>query len=119
MPKNVKELHSFLSLASYYHQFLPNFTHMAKCLHQLIGLTNVKKTKGKKVSKEVTLLEEKKSDLNQPAFVWASEHQNAFDTLKVALNYSPSTGVSQFQQGIYPRNRCLTKRAGSCAVSSR
>ena len=31
---------------------------MAKCLHQLIGLTNVKKTKGKKVRKEVTALEQ-------------------------------------------------------------
>ena len=48
VPKNAKELHSFLSLASYYHQFIPNFAHIAKCLHQLIGLTNVKKTKQEK-----------------------------------------------------------------------
>ena len=45
--KNAKELHSFLGLASYYCQFIPNFTHFAKCLHQLIGPTNTKKTKVK------------------------------------------------------------------------
>ena len=48
VPKNAKELHSFLGLASYYHWFIPNFAHVAKCLHQLIGPTNIKKTAGKK-----------------------------------------------------------------------
>ena len=58
VPKNPKELHSFLGLASYYCQFLPNFAHMAKCLHQLLGTMNVKKSKSKKekVEKEVTTL---------------------------------------------------------------
>ena len=59
VPKNAKVLHSFLGLASYYHWFIPNFAHIAKCIHQLIGLTNVKNTKVKKVWKEVTSLEEK------------------------------------------------------------
>ena len=51
VPGNAKELHSFLGLASYYCQFIPNFAHIAKCLHQLVGLTNVqkKKVKGKKL----------------------------------------------------------------------
>ena len=47
VPKNAKELHSFLGLASYYCQFILNYAHLAKCIHQLIGLTNVKKTKEK------------------------------------------------------------------------
>ena len=47
VPKSAKELHSFLGLALYYHQFIPNFSHMAKCLHQLSSLTNGKKNKGK------------------------------------------------------------------------
>ena len=73
VPSNAKELHSFLGLASYYHRFIPNFTRIAKCLHQLVGLTNVKKTKGKR--KEATTLEElKKPELTIPKFVWASEH---------------------------------------------
>ena len=74
VPKNAKELHSFLGLASYYHQFIPNFACMAKCLHLLIDPTKIKKIKGKKVKKEVTTLENQKLNLTQPTFVWASEH---------------------------------------------
>ena len=59
VPSNAKELHSFLGLASYYQPVHTKFCiHIAKCLHQLVGLTNVKKTKGKR--KEVTTLEESK-----------------------------------------------------------
>ena len=98
MPKNAKELYSFLGLASYCCQFIPNFAHIAKCIHQLIGLTNVKKTKQKKGRKEVTSLEEKKMDLTQPTFVWASEHQKAFDTLKAALTTAPVLGYPNFNR---------------------
>ena len=93
VPKNSKELHSFLGLASYYHWFIPNFAHMAKCLHQLIGPMNVKKSKSKKekVKKEVTTLE--KPELTKPTFVWMSEHQMAFDTLKIALTTHQCWGI--------------------------
>ena len=47
VPKNAKELHSFLVVASYYCWFIPNILLVTQYLHQLIGLTNVKKTKGK------------------------------------------------------------------------
>ena len=68
VPMNAKELHSFLGLASYYHSFIPNLARIAKCLHQLVGLTNVKKTKGKR--KEVISLEDQnKLDLTLPKFV--------------------------------------------------
>ena len=60
VPSNAKELHSFLGLASYYCWFKPNFAHRAKCLHQLVGPTNVKKTKGKR--KEATSLEDLKKN---------------------------------------------------------
>ena len=98
VPSNAKELHSFLGLASYYCRFIPNFAHIAKCLHQLVGPTNVKKTKGKR--KEVTTLEElkKKLELTIPKFVWASEHQKAFDTLKLALTTAPVLGYPNFKR---------------------
>ena len=96
MPKNAKELHSFLSLASYYHQFIPNYAHVSKCLHQLIGQTNVKETKSKKVKKEVTTSE--KLDLTKPIFVWMSEHQMAFDTLKIPSTKAPVLGYPNFNR---------------------
>ena len=95
VPNNAKELHSFLGLASYYCRFIPNFAHIAKCLHQLVGLTNVKKTKGKR--KEGTSLEDRnKLELTLPQFVWASEHQKAFDALKLALTTDPVLGYPNF-----------------------
>ena len=98
VPKNAKELHSFLGLTSYYHQFIPNFAHVAKCLHQLVGPSNIKKTKGKKVRREVTALEDKNTDLTKPLFVWASEHLKAFDALKVALTTAPVLGYPNFDR---------------------
>ena len=62
---------------------------MAKCLHQLIGPTNVRKTNNKKEKgkEEVTTLE--KLDSIKPIFVCVSEHQKAFNTLKIALTIGP------------------------------
>ena len=68
VPSNAKELHSvyawhLITAGSY------QILHTAKCLHQLVGPTNVKKTKGKR--KEVISLEnQEKPDLTLPKFVW-------------------------------------------------
>ena len=98
VPKNAKELHSFLGFVSYHHWFIPNFAHMVKCLHQLIGPTNIKRGKSKKekVKKEVTTLE--KLESTKPAFVWMSEHQVALDALKIALTMAQVLGYPDFNR---------------------
>ena len=65
---------------------------MAKCLHQSIGLTNVKKNKGNK--KEVTTLDP--PEQTKLIFIWTSERQVAFDALKTALRKAPVLGFPDF-----------------------
>ena len=110
VPKNAKELHTFLSLASYYHWFIPNFGHIAKCLHQLVGPTNVKKTKGKR--KEVSSLNDKKLDMTIPTFVWASECLKAFDALKLALTTGPVLGYPDFNREFILETDALLRGLG-------
>ena len=95
VPRNAKELYSFLGLASYYCWFIPNFAHIAKCLHEIVGLTNVKKGKRKEA---ISLENQEKPDLTTPKFVWASEHQKVFDALKLALTTAPVLGYPDFDR---------------------
>ena len=46
----------------------------------------------------MTSLEEKNSNLRKPTFVWASEHQKAFNALKLALTIAPVLGYSNFNR---------------------
>ena len=79
VPKISKEVHSFVGLASYYHQFIPNFAKWAGPLHSLIVLTSFKQ----KIQKG----EMKKRDL--PEFQWTPVCQEGFDQLKKALTEAP------------------------------
>ena len=88
-------MHSFLGLVSYYCWFIPNFAHIAKCLHHIVGLTNVKKGKRKEA---ISLENQEKPDLTPLKFAWASEHQKAFDTLKLALTTAPVLGYPNFDR---------------------
>ena len=74
---------------------------------------NVKKTKGKKVRKEVTSLEEKKLDLTQSTFVWVSEHQKAFDALKVVLTTAPVLGYPNFNREFILETDASLRRLGA------
>ena len=81
IPKSVKEVHSFLRLASYYKRFIPQFAKWANPLHDLIHpITTKKKCAGTKLPLLST---------NLPPFKWDSEHQESFDRIKEALTSSP------------------------------
>ena len=86
---------------------------MAKCLHQLVGLTNIKKTNSKKVRKGVTTLEDKKLDLTKPSFVWASEHQKSIDTLKLALTTAQVLVYPDFNREFIPETDASLRGLGA------
>ena len=69
---------------------------MTKCLHQLIGPTNIIKVqvKKKEVKKEVTTLCQ--SEQTKSTFIWTEEDQVAFDTLKIALTTASVLGYPDF-----------------------
>ena len=46
----------------------------------------------------ISLEELKKPDVTLPKFVWASEHQKAFDALKLALTTAPVLGYPNFER---------------------
>ena len=92
VPTNPKELQSFLGLASYYHCFIPKFTAIAKCLHQLVGPANHQKSKKNKTNIEPVA----DSHSNRQAFWWTGKHQEAFDLLKACLTSVPVLDYADF-----------------------
>ena len=81
VPSNAKEVHSFLGLASYYHQFIPQFAKWANPLHDLIHPITTKKTHAR--------INLPPLQQNLPLFQWTSDHQEAFEKLKLALTTAP------------------------------
>jgi hypothetical protein len=71
-PTNVKELRSFLSLAGYYRRFVRHFAVIAKPLTDLL----------------------KKGTL----YVWTSDHELAFSTLKQLLSSAPVLSLPDFSK---------------------
>ena len=93
IPKNIKEVQSFLGLASYYRQFIDKFAEKARCLHELVGSTSNKHKKAR-ARKEATTV-----NLYEPRiFEWMTKHQEAFDALKEALSTAPVLGYPDFSR---------------------
>ena len=82
-PKSIKEVHSFLGLASYYHRFVPQFVKWAGPLHDLIQPVSMIKKK-KKFGIKIPLLVQ-----NLPPFEWTLEHQESFEKFKHSLITAP------------------------------
>ena len=81
VPSNAKEVHSFLGLASYYHQFIPQFAKWANPLHDLIHPIAMKKS--------CPRIRLPPLQQNLPPFEWTRLHQESFDKLKLVLTSAP------------------------------
>ena len=88
VPKTSKEVHSFISLASYYRRFIPNFAKWSKPLNALI----VPPAHQAKVRRG----EMKKSELTE--FVWSKECQEGFNALKHALTTASVLAYPDYTQ---------------------
>ena len=97
VPKTIKEVQSFLGLASYYRRFIPHFAKKARCLHELVGPTASKpKNRSKARVKETKAAECEPTITDIKTFEWTIEHQEAFDALKEALCTAPVLGYPDF-----------------------
>ena len=97
VPKTIKEVQSFLGLASYYRHFIPHFAKKAWCLHELVGPTASKpKNRSKARVKETKAAECEPIVTEIKTFEWTIEHQEVFDALKEALCTAPVLGYPNF-----------------------
>ena len=91
VPMSAKEFHSFLGLASYYCHFYPKFAAIAKCLNDLVSLTNDKRKTRKEPKAIATTNGGKK-------FNWTGKYQDAFNLLKTHLTSVPVLGYPDFSR---------------------
>ena len=94
--KNIKEVQSFLGLASYYRWFIDKFAEKAQCLHELVGPTSNKhrKARTKREKNNPTTA----TQIEQRTLEWMTKHQEAFDALKEALSTAPVLGYADFSR---------------------
>ena len=105
MPTSPQELKSFWELESYYHQFIPKFTDIANCLHQLVSPTNYQK--GKKSKKGEPL-----ANQSNKTFSWTGEHQEAPD-LKSPLTSTPVLCHPDFSESFEPETDIPSQGLGT------
>ena len=94
VPKDIKEVQSFLGLASYYRWFINKFAEKAQCLHELVGPTSNKQKKKARTKKNTTTGVETRPR----TFKWMMKHQDVFDALKDSLSTAPVLGYPDFSR---------------------
>ena len=109
VPKNIKEVQSFLELASYYRQFINKFAKKAQCLHELVGPTSNKQKKKARAKKDSTTVKQ----TEQRIFKWMMKHQDAFDALKEALRTAPVLGYPDFSREFILETDASLNRLGT------
>lgn len=97
VPRNVKEVQSFLGLASYYRRFIKNFSKMAGPLHEITGKTS--KQAGK-----------------QKPFQWREEQEKAFKELKEALTTAPVLAYPKFDKNFIIEVDACIRGLGACLL---
>ena len=75
VPKNIKEVQSFLGLASYYRWFIDKFAKKARCLHELIGPTSNKHRKARAKREKDNPITANQTEPR--TFEWMTKHQEA------------------------------------------
>ena len=70
VPKNIKEVQSFLELASYYRPFINKFAKKAQCIHELVGPTSNKQKEKARAKKDAATVKE----TGQRIFEWMMKH---------------------------------------------
>ena len=111
VPSNAKEVHSFLGLASYYRQFIPQFVKWANPLHELIRPVVMKKTHAR--------IKLPPLQQNLPPFEWTPIHQESFDRLKIGINICSSFSLPKLWETIPFGDRCFSQGFRSCSITRR
>ena len=88
VPKNVKEVRSYLGFTGYYRPFVKNYARIARPLNdRLVGHCTTSKGKGKKP----------KTKVSRAVFEWTDSHQKAFENLKEKLANPPVLAYADYQ----------------------
>ena len=84
VPKDVKQLRSFLGFAGYFRKFIKGYASIARPLNDLlVGHSGAKASKRGKRTKSVP-------------YIWTGQHQEAFDRLKDELTHPPVLAYADY-----------------------